>query len=141
MTYYEKNKDKIKNRAKEYYQNNKEGILAYQKKYKLNNKDKQDAYSKAYREKYKVKYNEYCRTWQLNNRYGLSQEKYSEMYMSQLGLCAICHAPFGNQKPCVDHCHKTGKIRGLAHSKCNLLLGIVEANLDKLDCVLDYLRK
>lgn len=44
----------------------------------------------------------------------------------QGGLCAICTLPC--KKPCLDHDHATGAIRGVACSGCNALLGKLENN-------------
>ena len=45
-------------------------------------------------------------------------------------MCFICEKPFGNDKNANkvrDHCHYTGKYRGLAHSSCNLQYKIPES--------------
>ena len=54
--------------------------------------------------------------------YGLTKGMYEERLKSQGGGCAICgalsaHDTFGNLA--VDHCHKTGVVRGLLCNKCN----------------------
>jgi Recombination endonuclease VII len=58
----------------------------------------------------------------LRSRYGISLEEYERLLASQNGACAICEEKF-EQTPCVDHCHKTGKVRGLLCLKCNTGLG------------------
>ena len=63
------------------------------------------------------------------------------MYMQQLGLCAVCHDPFGKQNPVVDHDHNTGTVRGLLHRKCNLLLGLAKDSVDRLLFAAEYLQK
>lgn len=62
----------------------------------------------------------------LKVRYHISQDEYLAMIEKQYGLCALCHEPFGVRKIVIDHNHKTGKIRGLLHARCNLFVGIVE---------------
>jgi Recombination endonuclease VII len=44
----------------------------------------------------------------------------------QGGLCALCKLPL--TRPCLDHDHSTGAVRGVLHSGCNALLGKVENN-------------
>ena len=64
--------------------------------------------------------------------YGLSYDHYLKILESQNGKCAICQSPiqpFGTpikskmDGACVDHCHKTGKVRGLLFRNCNTGLG------------------
>ena len=54
-------------------------------------------------------------------RYGLSEEGYNALLAQQHGRCPTCKQKFG--VPCVDHCHSTGKVRGLLCHKCNLGIG------------------
>lgn len=50
--------------------------------------------------------------------YGISTEDYERILAYQEGKCAICHrTPRYNMD--VDHCHKTGVIRGLLCKLCN----------------------
>lgn len=53
--------------------------------------------------------------------YGLTLQEYHTLVEKQQSLCKICTKPF--EKLYVDHCHKTGEVRGLLCSKCNLGLG------------------
>ncbi len=62
--------------------------------------------------------------------YGISLSQYDAMFARQEGLCAICGRPErvswknGSKKRlCVDHCHSTGKVRGLLCLLCNHALG------------------
>lgn len=52
--------------------------------------------------------------------YGLTEAERDEMVASQMGLCIIClKAPAAH----VDHCHKTGKVRGVLCFNCNSAIG------------------
>ena len=54
------------------------------------------------------------------SRYGISLEEFLAMSEAQNHACAICK----KQKAlCVDHCHKTGKVRELLCHGCNKVLG------------------
>ncbi len=79
--------------------------------------------------------------WQrrrLQKVYGISIEDYSKRLKKQRGVCAICkESPLKNL--CVDHDHKTKKIRGLLCGKCNKGLGLLGDSLESLKKVLTYL--
>jgi hypothetical protein len=58
--------------------------------------------------------------------HGLSLQDYRAMRERQKNVCGICKTP---GKPlCVDHCHATGKVRGLLCRDCNLGLGNYKDN-------------
>ena len=58
----------------------------------------------------------------LKHRYNLSYEDYIGMYETQNQSCFVCekHFQLGGYKGLyVDHCHTTGKVRGLLCPFCN----------------------
>jgi recombination endonuclease VII len=57
----------------------------------------------------------------LKKKYGMSLEDYDDMMARQHGACALCERKF--KKLCVDHCHKTRKLRRLLCARCNTGLG------------------
>ena len=62
------------------------------------------------------------------------------MYDNQQGLCALCQGVLDDMRSsCVEHCHTTGKIRGLVHNKCNIFIGIVEDQPLLLTHIKNYL--
>ena len=62
--------------------------------------------------------------YQVKVKYGLSIEQVQELYVSQNNQCAICKDVFGDTyKTQIDHCHQTGRVRGLLCINCNWLLG------------------
>lgn len=67
--------------------------------------------------------------WHLK-RYGLTKEQYLEMLAAQGGGCAICGSTNGSNKNpkvlCVDHCHDSGKVRGLLCDACNRGIGCLK---------------
>lgn len=58
--------------------------------------------------------------------YGMTPERYMQIYEAQKGKCAVCGElpPEGKYKRrlCIDHCHATGKIRALLCNGCNVAL-------------------
>ncbi len=57
----------------------------------------------------------------------------------QNGACAICKKK-RKRWLCVDHCHRTGKIRGLLCTSCNAALGSFEDDPHTTQVAADYLR-
>ncbi|MEU6196146.1 endonuclease VII domain-containing protein [Streptomyces sp. NPDC047061] len=56
----------------------------------------------------------------LKRNYGLTEAERDAMVASQYGICAIClSAPPVH----VDHCHKTGRVRGVLCFNCNSAIG------------------
>lgn len=72
-------------------------------------------------------------------RYGITADQYQTMLDIQDGLCLICGDTM--QQPCVDHCHKTGKVRGLLCGLCNTSLGGFGDSVKNLEAAISYLRK
>ena len=62
-----------------------------------------------------------ARKSQLKLQYGMTLEDYDDLLKAQNFKCAICFTdkPTGKWKVfTVDHCHKTGKVRGLLCNEC-----------------------
>ena len=88
-------------------------------------------------------------------KYGLTPEQYNAMLVAQGGRCAICPATEpgggGNGASCwhVDHNHACcpGRkscgtcVRGLLCSKCNMVLGLMKDDPDRLRRASDYLEQ
>jgi hypothetical protein len=70
--------------------------------------------------------------------YGLNEEEYNNMILSQNNLCAICNKP-SDKTLHIDHDHVTGRVRGLLCSNCNLGIGLLEEDLIVLNRAIEYL--
>ncbi len=68
-----------------------------------------------------------------------SLDEFNGMVISQKGLCALCGKEMLNTRTAVDHDHKSGKIRGILHSTCNVLLGYAREDIGILSSAIDYL--
>ncbi|MFE6890698.1 endonuclease VII domain-containing protein [Streptomyces sp. NPDC057694] len=56
----------------------------------------------------------------LKRHYNLTEVERDEMVASQMGICVIClNAPAVH----VDHCHETGRVRGVLCFNCNSAIG------------------
>lgn len=74
----------------------------------------------------RTKIAQYRSDHRLDKRYSLTRTEWEMMLASQNNLCLICACIFDKKKPCVDHNHQTGKVRGLLCRSCNLRLQVVE---------------
>lgn len=76
-------------------------------------------------------------------QYGMTPEEYDAMLAQQGGGCALCGAEKGHNGTslAVDHCHRTGKIRGLLCTKCNTALGHFGDDAYGLRRVLAYIER
>jgi len=75
-------------------------------------------------------------------KYGTTFEEWNKMLSKQGGLCPICGLPPSEGRDLViDHCHKTGKIRGLLCSQCNSFLGLAYESTETLYAAIRYLDK
>jgi protein-arginine kinase activator protein McsA len=77
-----------------------------------------------------------------NNRlrkvYGISLEQYNFLVNLQTGQCACCQKP--TKLLYVDHCHETGKIRGLLCQQCNAGIGLLGDTLTDIEKAVAYLK-
>jgi hypothetical protein len=74
---------------------------------------------------------------------GLTREQYDQMVVDQNNQCAICSAsPKGRFKHLsIDHCHNTGRVRGLLCATCNLVIGQMNDDPTRLQQAIEYLNK
>ena len=75
----------------------------------------------------------------LKHQYGISIEEYDRLLTRQNGGCAICGSPPKTKNLAIDHCHKTGKIRGLLCVSCNVMLGYAKDQPRRLRLGAQYL--
>jgi hypothetical protein len=81
-------------------------------------------------------------------RYGISYDDYMKLSERQMNLCAICGEPetmIGNngktKRLAVDHCHTSGKVRGLLCGACNRGLGYFKDNPELLENAIRYVKR
>jgi hypothetical protein len=82
------------------------------------------------------------RAKKLHRTYGLSVELYDHMLKEQGYKCKLCSStnPQHNYgRFVVDHCHTSGKVRGLLCGECNLMLGKSKDNVNTLQNAISYL--
>ena len=107
---------------------NREKVRETVRKWTKNNRDKVNGYRR--KQHFKVSYS-------------LTIEQRNAILTSQGNVCACCGSPEPNHKQgwVVDHCHTTGKVRGVLCQPCNLSLGKVRESIPHLKALISYLEK
>jgi hypothetical protein len=81
----------------------------------------------------------------LSRTYGITIAEYDAMSAAQGHVCAICKQPEARIKDgkvqflAVDHCHDTGRVRGLLCNNCNRAVGLLKDDVAILRRAVDYL--
>jgi Recombination endonuclease VII len=67
---------------------------------------------------------------------------FDAMFAQQGECCAICKTTEpGHHGWAIDHCHTTGKVRGILCQKCNPMLGYARDQIAILEAAIDYLMR
>lgn len=78
----------------------------------------------------------------LRYKYGITSADYQTLLATQEGVCALCGKPHSDeQKLVVDHCHDTGRIRGLLCRSCNVAIGLLGDSPSGLQRALNYVTR
>ena len=143
QSYYQRNKEKIKAAAKAYREANKEELK----------RKRDEKFSDPAKRQEKI---DQQRKWQKNNRrqksdleasskYGISLEEVQRL--RSIPNCEICgvevehYSPNWSHAGNIDHCHATGKVRGMLCSRCNKGLGSFLDNPATLQQAIHYLEE
>jgi hypothetical protein len=112
-----------------YYERNKDKVLAYHRKRRAEMPPQKKDYVA-----------EQKRATMLRLRYKLTPEQVAVMKEAQQGCCAICGVGLDTTITNIDHCHTTGKVRGLLCVNCNRGLGAFGDNVRNMEKALEYLK-
>ena len=76
------------------------------------------------------------------SKYGVDTAWFNEKVQEQGGGCGMCGAPdTGKHHLHVDHCHTTGKVRGVLCYRCNIFLAHFEHNPNRVELAKAYLER
>ena len=106
---------------------------------KYNNSEKRKADMKLYY----AKNEEYSYGRGIVSKYGIDLVEYNKLLVKQKHSCYICkkHKDTFRNRLCVDHNHKTGKVRGLLCSSCNFAIGSSKDSVIILKRMIKYLKE
>lgn len=134
-------REKVKAYSRQRYANNREAIRE-----KRRGCEKENAYRSKYhrtdKTRRRTKNHIFCQ------KYGITIEQYDAILLAQNGICAICGGTTaidkwksGLKNLQVDHCHKTGRVRGLLCFHCNTALGHFRDNVEWMKTAILYLER
>jgi len=107
----------------------------------------QKEYMRDWRKQARAANPDYYFDQDLKKNYGVTLQWYAETFAKQNCVCAICAKPETTQirnktiAMAVDHCHTTGKVRGLLCTQCNRALGLFGDDPAALQAAIGYLEK
>lgn len=139
--YVLKNYNKKKLQCLEYNKTHKEEKKRYDIDYRKNNSEKR-ANWKLERKVSGKSYLEARKSF-IKRKYKITLEEYEELLSKQNNKCLICGNESSRHKNSIlyiDHCHTSGKIRGLLCHHCNCGLGNFMDNTFLLEKAIEYLK-
>lgn len=71
--------------------------------------------------------------------YGISPDDFRRMLAEQGHACALCGGQPKRARLAVDHCHETGVVRGLLCERCNMALGLLDDDADRMRRAAEYI--
>jgi len=115
-------------------------MIEYQKGYRKRTEEQQKAYqlkrrqdpAKQERDRALRKKSGYLQ------KYGITPEQAVDMLAGQGWCCALCARELSRESMNVDHCHTTGRVRGILCTRCNSALGALGDNPAGLFRALQY---
>lgn len=81
-----------------------------------------------------------CYQCKRSAKYGITSPELLSMLEDQNNCCAICGIQFA-RTPAIDHCHNTGKVRGLLCGNCNAGIGMLGDDPEILSKAIAYLQR
>ena len=86
------------------------------------------------------------RSYNLVSKYGLPIEEFNKMLDDQDHKCLCCSqdlildSEVVQERPVVDHCHETGKVRGCLCNRCNRLVGYLKEDFAYTQKLANYIQ-
>ena len=113
--------------------------IEYANNYRKNNLEK----VRAFKRKYNQENPERKKRWHYRSNWvkkGYNADEVEKFISKQEQRCSICGV-IPEKRLCLDHCHKTGKIRGLLCENCNRGIGMFQDDVAALKQAIAYLEK
>lgn len=86
-----------------------------------------------YKERDPIRFKEKNNWRRIKHLYGITKEEYLHLAKEQNDVCKICKEPNDHGwMLAVDHCHDTGRVRGLLCNTCNRALGFFDHDPERI---------
>jgi hypothetical protein len=133
--YDQRNREKFSARVRAYNQSNREKIKARRRAYHQRNREKVTAKQRAYHHRNREKLLAQKRwKWKLSTQ----RLQETEAGRRKPSVCEVC----GRKGRIVfDHCHQKNNFRGWLCNDCNIVLGLVGDNPNRLRMLIAYLER
>lgn len=132
--YKNKDPEAYKKRKHEYYVKHKERMLRQSKQWAKDNPEQARAIQKKSRKKRQARTRDYV----LRTKYGITLKEYNNLVDKQGGHCPLCGNVLADNYA-VDHCHDTGRVRGVLCRGCNTGVGLLRHDVKVLRNAIKYL--
>ncbi|MGI4873183.1 MAG: endonuclease VII domain-containing protein [Janthinobacterium lividum] len=106
--------------------------------YSKGNTEKRNTRLREYRKANPEKAKLYDKRGSFKKKYGITLDQLEFLKKHNDYKCWICNKP--HPKLFMDHCHTTGKVRGMLCPGCNTYLGVIQDSADTAQRLLDYLK-
>ena len=85
----------------------------------------------------------HVRNLNMQHKYGITLDDFNKLVEEQGGVCAICETSLDDLEHTahLDHCHETGKVRGVLCKKCNTGLGMFDDDISRITQAAAYLNR
>lgn len=143
--YYEANRDACRRRIAEWHERNAERRSETLRQWRIANADRRREQQRVWRAANPEAYRTIKRRAVLKAAYGITPEDYDLMLRAQGGVCAICGEAEASdatgKRLAVDHCHATGRVRGLLCANCNQGIGQFKDDAARMRAAADYVER
>ena len=140
---YWEDPERARKKAEEYRIKNPEKIKEIKKKTRLKNRNKNNKLNKIYYQTHRPYLVKEAGLRNKKRLYNISPIDYEKL-LEKKNKCNICKTPYNGKRPftpCIDHCHKSGIIRGLLCFNCNSALGFFNDNTNLIEKAIKWLSR
>jgi len=139
--YREKNRVAIRDYHRQWREANKDRMREWRRNYFAKNRIRMLSENAKYRKQNREKIREKSFGYKLKHLYGLSVQQFHQMWENQHGQCEICGTKFKERRTAqVDHNGDTGNVRGLLCIHCNMGIGALMHDTERLCNAITYLK-